>query len=63
MFWRRLPLVNVEPRDLKLLAPSFGPAPASGLTEPSTGRFCLWETLAFGIAKMPISVTSSFHKG
>ena len=56
MFWRRLPLVNVEPRDLKLLAPSFGPAPASGLTEPSAGRFCLREPLAFGFAKTTISV-------
>jgi len=51
-------MVKGEPRRWITLAPSFGPAAASGLTKQSTGLFCLREPLAFGFAKTTISVAS-----
>jgi len=53
------PLVKVESRHCEILAPSVGPAIASGLTKPSTGRFCLREKSGFGLAKSPSSFASA----
>ena len=49
------PMVKVEPCDSPAIALSFGSAAASGLTKPSTGRFCLWASSSFGLAKTPTS--------